>query len=80
MGPDSTPAPLYDLAKRLYQVYAQHASWKDYRNEPLPGFDEMRPATRAHWLYLAEDLARYGLGKAANDLRLVETGKPSAIQ
>lgn len=64
-----------DLARRLYQVYAQHADWKDYRGEPLPTFDEMREATKAHWLHVAEDLAIYGTTDESNARRLAETAR-----
>lgn len=62
-----------DIARRLYQVYSQHAGWKDYRGEPLPSFDDMREATKGHWLHVAEDLCIHGLGSNANALRIVET-------
>jgi len=70
-----TYATVHDLAKRLYQVYAQHASWKDYRGEPLPTFDEMRDATKAHWLHVAEDLAIHGTTAESNDRRIAETAR-----
>jgi len=67
-----------DIARRLYQVYSQHAGWKDYRGEPLPSFDDMREATKGHWLHVAEDLCIHGLGSNANALRIVETMPPMA--
>lgn len=76
----SSPMPLAadteSAARRLYQVYAQHADWKDYRGEPLPTYDEMRESTKAHWLHVAEDLALYGLGAEKNAQRVTETARP----
>lgn len=63
-------------ARRLYQVYAQHADWKDYRGEPLPTFDEMRESTKAHWLHVAEDLAIYGSSADKNAQRIAESSRP----
>lgn len=65
-----------DIARRLYQVYSEHAGWKDYRGEPLPAFDEMQPSTKAHWVHVAEDLCIYGLDTAANGRRIYETLPP----
>lgn len=70
---NANAASTQDIARRLYQVYAQHADWKDYRGEPLPTFDEMRAETRAHWVHVAEDLCIYGIGEAENSLRIKET-------
>lgn len=77
----SSPAPIPEIAsneavaRRLYQVYAHHADWKDYRGEPLPTFDQMRDATKAHWLHVAEDLAIYGTTTESNDRRIAETAR-----
>jgi len=64
-----------EVARRLYQVYAQDADWKDYRGEPLPTFDEMRETTRAHWLRMAEDLAIHGTTSDSNSRRIAETAR-----
>lgn len=68
-----------DIARRLYQVYAQHADWKDYRGEPLPKFDEMRASTRDHWVNVAEDLCLYGIGQDSNAKRATETLRPDHL-
>ena len=61
------------IARRIYQTYAQHADWKDYKGEPLPTFDEMRETTRSHWHHVAEDLCIYGLNEKKNAQRIEET-------
>ena len=77
--PAPVPLPQYasneDVARRLYQVYAQDADWKDYRGDPLPTFDEMRETTRAHWLRMAEDLAIHGTTSDSNTRRIAETAR-----
>lgn len=78
-GADRSPPPVAAdaeaTARRLYQVYAQHAEWKDYRGEPLPTFDEMRDATKSHWLHVAEDLAIHGTTAESNNRRIAETAR-----
>lgn len=73
--PDTTTATTEEIARRLYQVYAQHANWKDYRGEPLPTFDEMRETTKAHWIHVAEDLCIHGMSADKNAARIAETAR-----
>lgn len=76
--PRAVAATTEEIARRLYQVYSQHADWKDYRGEPLPSFDEMRETTRAHWIHVAEDICLHGIDSEANARRVYETLPPMA--
>ena len=69
-------ATTQELARRMYQVYAQHADWKDYRGEPLPNFDEMKPHIRSHWEHVAEDIFIYGTSAGANQRRIADSQRP----
>ena len=75
-SPPPVAADTAATARRLYQVYAQHADWKDYEGKPLPAFDEMRDTTKAHWFHVAEDLAIYGISADKNAQRIAESSRP----
>ena len=64
-----------EIARRLFQVYAQHAEWKDFRGQPLPTWDEVKDVIKSHWKHVAEDICIHGVTKDANDLRLTETAR-----
>ena len=37
------------LARAAYEAYGRNRQWRDYRDEPLPVYDELGEGIRAGW-------------------------------
>lgn len=40
--------------RQLYEAYCASSSWKNFRGEPCPQWDDLTEAVRTHWAAVAE--------------------------